>query len=381
MAQKSSFLVLCWVLFVFVGACFGVDLDVKATNQSTVVDMKGSVTLNDSSIVTTPVVVADKEVKSDVQDKVVNQKVVKDDDPAKSNLSKEVDSKKDPVEVLATNTNDSSKEVGEKKKKDEKEQGDVEKSDAEKGIKKEHKDGDSKPTRKDTARGEECDPSNMCKDEKSGLIACLRVPGNDSPDYSLLIQNKGTTPLSINIAAPKYVRLEESTIKLLQKEDKKVKVTIGEGDNNTSIILSAGNGQCNLDFHDLVSHNSETQTSNSKKFSYTDLSSRASSILYISLAAMFLVGSVTLCVKLRKRGTLSGELPKYQKLEMELPITNTAIMTKVSPEVVADGWDNSWGDDSWDDEEAPKTPTLPLTPSLSSKGLAARRSSKEGWKD
>lgn len=44
------------------------------------------------------------------------------------------------------------------------------------------------------------------------------------------------------------------------------------------------------------------------------------------------------------------------------------------------GWDNSW-DDNWDDEEAPKTPSLPVTPSLSSKGLASRRLSKEGWKD
>ncbi|XP_026441340.1 uncharacterized protein LOC113340349 [Papaver somniferum] len=376
MAQNCAFLV-CVVLFVFVGACVGVDLEVNATNQTINGGTQSAVGLNDSSVV----VADDKEVKSDIQDKVVNQKVVKDDDPAKSNLSKEVDSKKDSVEVLTTNMNDSSKEVGEEKKKDEKEQWDVGKSDVEKVIKKEHKDGDSKPTRKENARGEECDPSNTCKDEKTGLIACLRVPGNDSPDYSLLIQNKGTSPLSINIAAPKYVRLEESTIKLLQKEDKKVKVTIGEGDNNTSIILSAGNGQCNLDFRDLVSHNSETQTSNSKKFSYTDLSSRASSILYISLAAMFLIGSIALCVKLRKRSTLSEELQKYQKLGMELPVTNTAIMTNVSPEVVADGWDNSWGDDSWDDEEAPKTPSLPLTPSLSSKGLAARRSSKEGWKD
>ncbi|KAI3862117.1 hypothetical protein MKW92_020597 [Papaver armeniacum] len=374
MAQNRAFLV-CLVLFVSVVACFGVDLEAKAKNQTIIPGTQSAVALNDSSVVKTPGVVAD-EVKSDVQDKVVNQKVVKDGEPAKTNLSKEVDSKKDPAEVLTTNTDDSSKEIGEEKKKDEKKQGDVEKV-----IKKEHKDGDSKPTRKENARGEECDPSNMCKDEKSGLIACLRVPGNDSPDYSLLIQNKGTNPLSINIAAPKYVRLEESTIKLLQKEDKKVKVTIGEGDNNTSIILSAGSGQCKLDFHDLVSHNSETQTSNTKKFSYTDLGSRASSILYISLAAMFLIGSVALCVKFRKRSTLSGELPIYQKLEMELPVTNTAVIAKVSPEVVADGWDDSWGDDSWDDEEAPKTPSLPLTPSLSSKGLAARRSSKEGWKD
>lgn len=63
---------------------------------------------------------------------------------------------------------------------------------------------------------------------------------------------------------------------------------------------------------------------------------------------------------------------------MDLPVSGGG-----KPESeVSDGWDNSWGDD-WDDEEAPKTPSLPVTPSsnLSLKGLATRRLNKEGWKD
>lgn len=58
---------------------------------------------------------------------------------------------------------------------------------------------------------------------------------------------------------------------------------------------------------------------------------------------------------------------------MDLPVSGAASETN-------DGWDENW-DDRWDDEEAQKTPTLPATPNLSSKGLASRRLSKEGWKD
>lgn len=60
---------------------------------------------------------------------------------------------------------------------------------------------------------------------------------------------------------------------------------------------------------------------------------------------------------------------------MELPVS-------LGGKAVADnndGWENSW-DDNWDDE-TPHTPSLPVTPSLSSKGLASRRLNKDGWKD
>lgn len=71
---------------------------------------------------------------------------------------------------------------------------------------------------------------------------------------------------------------------------------------------------------------------------------------------------------------------------MELPVSNNALVTKTDEETGDDGWNNNWGDD-WDDEngdgdeEQPNTPVLPLTPSVSSRGLASRRLSKEGWKD
>lgn len=70
---------------------------------------------------------------------------------------------------------------------------------------------------------------------------------------------------------------------------------------------------------------------------------------------------------------------------MELPVSSTAaaaLVSKSDQESGDDGWNNNWGDDWGDgDEEQPNTPVLPLTPSVSSRGLAPRRLSKEGWKD
>ncbi|MFQ6632261.1 hypothetical protein Gotur_008613 [Gossypium turneri] len=42
---------------------------------------------------------------------------------------------------------------------------------------------------------------------------------------------------------------------------------------------------------------------------------------------------------------------------------------------VNEGWDDRWGD-NWDDEEAPASPSVPITPGRSSKRLASRRSNK-----
>lgn len=81
-----------------------------------------------------------------------------------------------------------------------------------------------------------------------------------------------------------------------------------------------------------------------------------------------------MCTKLgRKYFARKG--PKYEKLDTELPVSHG---NKLEPDG-NEGWDDSWGD-SWDDEEAPKTPSLPVTPSISSKGMASRKF-KEGWKD
>jgi len=61
-----------------------------------------------------------------------------------------------------------------------------------------------------------------CLFEISGLTSVLFL---ESPDLSLLIQNKGKGSLSVTISAPDFVHLEKTKIQLKEKEDKKVFMT------------------------------------------------------------------------------------------------------------------------------------------------------------
>ncbi|KAH0649526.1 uncharacterized protein [Solanum tuberosum] len=219
------------------------------------------------------------------------------------------------------------------------------------------------PARKESFHGEECDSSYSCTIEEKALVACLRVPGNESPDLSLLVQNKGKDTASISIMAPKFVKLEHNEIELQGKENKKMKVSIGNGGNDNIIILKAGDGQCSLDFRGLIDNADKTS-----QFNYV-----LPSFGIMCLVAIALVATILLYIK---RRLLVSNGHTYQKLDNALPVSSGGKVETLS----TDGWDNNW-DDNWDDEEAPKAPSLPVTPSLSSKIISARRSSKEGWKD
>ncbi|XP_052209734.1 uncharacterized protein LOC127813055 isoform X6 [Diospyros lotus] len=202
--------------------------------------------------------------------------------------------------------------------------------------------------KKEGSHGEECDASNSCKAENNKLVACLRVPGNESPDLSLLIQNKGNSPLSVTISAPDFVQLEETKVQLQEKKDKK----------------------------DLIPLDQRKEIDYSSKFNFISLVKRTHLIALIVFAAGLITASAWICISFQRRRYFTGKSAKYQRLDMELPVSSGV----KAESVFKDGWDNSW-DDNWDDEEAPQTPPLPVTPSVSSKGLSSRRLSKEGWKD
>ncbi|XP_058095970.1 uncharacterized protein LOC131241242 [Magnolia sinica] len=235
--------------------------------------------------------------------------------------------------------------------------------------------GDSalqKASRKENSRAEECDASNMCTDDKNKLVACFKVPGNESPDLLLLIQNKGTESLTVKITAPNSVDLEQTTVQLPGKEDKKVKASIGSSIGSSvsdrMIVLKTGTGVCKLDLPDIP--NSGKGTEHAPQSRYSIIFTHAFAIC-VFVAAVLLIGAAWACVKFRK-----GQGFRYRKVEMELPVSNGGKMESDT----SDGWDNSWGD-NWDDEEAPKTPSQPVS-NLSSKGLASRRSNnKDGWQN
>ncbi|KAI7990073.1 hypothetical protein LOK49_LG13G01023 [Camellia lanceoleosa] len=350
---------LSWTLILIV--CATTDLEVKAT-ANTGLDPKNPLTLNNNNK-------SDEKtgrLETDVDYKKVDQ--VKND-------KDQVGGSKEVIQNNELNDQNSieKKQDGSKEDQSEKkgEDGSVVEGD------KREKSGPTKEVPvKERSRGEECDVSKSCKDDKNKLVACLRVPGNDSPDLSLLIQNKGNNRLSVTISASDFVVLEKTKIQLPEKEDIKVKVSIKSGGTDNFIVLKAGEGNCSLDFGDLIPRDFNKETDHSTKTAYINLVKKPPLAVFIVFGVLLIMVSAWMCVSFQRRHFNKSNGSKYQKLDAELPVSGGS---KAESDL-NDGWDNSWGDD-WDDEEAPKTPSMPVTPSLSSKGLASRRFNKDGWKD
>ncbi|KAL6618748.1 hypothetical protein ACP70R_033887 [Stipagrostis hirtigluma subsp. patula] len=211
----------------------------------------------------------------------------------------------------------------------------------------------------------ECDPSHRCVIEKKKFIACLKVPGEDSLALSLLMDNKGVNPLDVSITAPDYVTLAEDTVHIEAGDHNETQVSISFSDaaNDTAIVLKVAGETCGINIHSAMTR--ETGRVIPMRLTST----------YTLVPVVLLLVVVAVFVKLWR--TCKQDVgPAYQKLDTaELPISTGG---KKEPDQ-SDSWDDNWGDD-WDDEEAPVTPSKPM-PNPSSKGLASRRSTKDGWKD
>ncbi|KAH1089741.1 hypothetical protein J1N35_016998 [Gossypium stocksii] len=208
----------------------------------------------------------------------------------------------------------------------------------------------------------ECNSSDMCTDTNKRFAACLRVPGNDSPNLLLVIQNKGKGPLTLKISASAFVHLDEMDVELQENQDTKVKITIIKSGTGNLIFLKDGTGECSLDFKDFIAHGSGK--------SYVNFMSQTPTTALIFAAAILILASRWMCKSFRWR-QLPRSGSKYQRLNRELPVSGRA---RREPDV-NEGWDDRWGD-NWDDEEAPASPAVPITPGRSSTRLASRRSNK-----
>ncbi|KAF8412127.1 hypothetical protein HHK36_000083 [Tetracentron sinense] len=363
--ERSRLFLLIFALSLLVIDCSDTELEVKKSKGlNDKLDGNSFLSSNDNNGGSKSVV---DPLKDEQEKKDEEKKGAIKNDPGKNNSSKQLPLEETPKD----GTNKESPGKGESKKKTSKE--DSESKVVPKKGNKEVGSVHSNPLRKESFQGEDCGSSNTstCTDEKNNLTACLRVPGDESQEHSLFIQYKGKGPLTVMISAPDFVQLENKTVQFQKKEDKKVKVSIGEVGNETVILLKAGKGLCNLDFSDLVRQNSVEKTGFSPQPTDIKPPIRTSSIVYISFGALLVLASAWMYVRFRRRH-LPSNGARYQKL----PVSSV----RKTDSYVTNGWDNSWGD-SWDDEEAPKTPAIPVTPSLSSKGLASRRFSKEGRKD
>uniref|UniRef100_A0ACD5T731 Uncharacterized protein n=1 Tax=Avena sativa TaxID=4498 RepID=A0ACD5T731_AVESA len=210
----------------------------------------------------------------------------------------------------------------------------------------------------------ECDPSHRCLIANKKFIACLKVSG-DSSALSLLMDNKGINPLDVSITAPDYVILAEDTVHVKANDHNETQVSVSVSDtvNDMAIVLKVAEETCRINLDTAVTRS--TGRVIPMRFTST----------YMLAPLFVLLGLVGVCVKLRKARKQDGA-PTYQKLDApELPVSIGGKIEADQP----DQWDDNWGDD-WDDEEAPPTPSNSM-PNLSSKGLASRKSTKDGWKD
>ncbi|CAN6327210.1 unnamed protein product, partial [Urochloa humidicola] len=211
----------------------------------------------------------------------------------------------------------------------------------------------------------ECDTSHRCIIENKKFIACLKVPGEDSLALSLLMDNKGMDPLDVSITAPDYVTLAVDTVHVESSGHNEVSVSISDGEaaNNTAIVLKVAGGSCTVNIHNAITR----ETGRVIRMPLTST--------YTLVPVFLLLAVVGVCIILRRMRKQDGG-PAYQKPDAaELPVS----VGGKKETNQSDKWDDNWGDD-WDDEEAPMTPSKPM-PNLSSKGLAPRRSMKDGWKD
>lgn len=370
-ADSIVLLAICWTLIVIL--CVTADSEVNDIPKKTL-DPKGTSTLNSQVVSTVKAEVVGLTADSKKADLVKNGKdqgseLEKGVENNNNNNNKLKDDSGNQIQISSgkDNIQRTDKDNGDKKRKPEK--------GSESNETTKEKEASTLPLKKEGFHIEECDMSNSCKDEKVGLVACLRVPGSDSPKLSLLVQNKGKGPLSVAISAPDSVQLEKSQVQLKENEDKEVKVSITKAGKQTLIVLTAGKGTCTLNFQGLLPLNHNKDTILSTKSTSVNNMKKIPLIAFIVLGALVIAASAWMCISYQKRYLVSKN-SKYQKLDTDLPVSGGANMEFSSN----DGWDDSWGDD-WDDEEAPKTPLLPLTPSLSAKGLASRKLNKEAWKD
>ncbi|KAK1286533.1 hypothetical protein QJS10_CPB20g02026 [Acorus calamus] len=216
---------------------------------------------------------------------------------------------------------------------------------------------------------EECEGLSGCSVEKSELVACLRATGDELSELSLLIQNKGKDSISVNISAPDSIVLEKGRVNIPKEEDKKVTVSLKDGVNDTVITLTTKHGHCDINFQDMISDAKKVIIDSTQSKGTTFLT--RSTIIYVFLIVILVAGVAWAYAWFRQKHR-HGSGFGYQKLENELPVS---VGWKAKSE--SDGWDDNWGD-GWDEEEAPMTPSKPVA-NLSSKGLASRRSNKDGW--
>ncbi|XP_048140513.1 uncharacterized protein LOC115748148 [Rhodamnia argentea] len=178
-------------------------------------------------------------------------------------------------------------------------------------------------------------PSKSC--QVKNLTACLHYNRNATMETLLLVQNGGEIPLRVNITLlPANITLDK--VELPDQQWKMVNVTDKFGA-NSSILLTAADWDCVVE---LVSE------SNSPK----QFSSHVSVVLFLS--GIVILASATAYWKLRAAVRRVDGTP-YEQLEMGMGSADS--IRGRTFKTAGEGWDQSWGDDEWEEVKAVKSPS------------------------
>ncbi|XP_043725318.1 uncharacterized protein LOC122671905 [Telopea speciosissima] len=214
-----------------------------------------------------------------------------------------------------------------------------------------------------------CDVPTRCTDRKK-MIACLPHPENGSQALFILVENQGESTLKVNVAASPTVNTAIKEIEIPKHQIKKINFSVSA--ESATIILNAGNGDCELHMGPSQSDDNIVKRlySQASHLNFTPIYGA-----YILLLTALIVGGTWACCKLGRKGRQHGDGVPYQELEMALPEAVSDVHVDT-----ADGWDQGW-DDDWDEEKAEKSEVGRKHGNVSANGLTSRSSNKDGWEN
>ncbi|EFJ12843.1 hypothetical protein SELMODRAFT_425032 [Selaginella moellendorffii] len=229
---------------------------------------------------------------------------------------------------------------------------------------------------------EEEDPGHCCGLK---MRACLSSPG-DSSDGMLSLVIKSHEVVKVEVITPSFLSANPSEF-TTTADGKEIQVKIEMVDpeaaklqSSIQITVKSNTESCKLP---VPSHNlgySDQKKALLGGFRYSPLRTPVVGLSMLAAALVLVMGSWLYCrYRVKKTGQSSAGEHRYVELEMGAPDRDGA---GTALEVEDDGsWDKVW-DEEWDDgEEAVGSSSFKLTESLSAKGLAPRRTSKDGRVD
>jgi hypothetical protein len=227
------------------------------------------------------------------------------------------------------------------------------------------------------ANEEKSPPVHGAACDRGPVIAKLsRVgPKNGPQDFTLTVENAGKSKMDVTIRASDGWKATPGVMALPKQQNESVAITVTDieaAKHVAKITISWSDGDCYVDVPAQV-------FADHSSFSLEFLNAPGAFALLLGGSLVFLLvlgaAGVWGCMSWRARARHGTTETKYQELEMALPATNDKQEDEPSPS--ADGWDEVWEDDDWQDSEAGRTSSSALT--LSSAGLNSRRANKDGW--